>query len=393
MNFQVNIINSSGQKVKRKIAADNEQNLMEIIAREGSFLISYKQVETPFLAKGKFDLSLASIFCYQLSTMLEAGVDLPTSLDLIQSKTMRGKEKKVYRDLLESVQKGNSLSNAMLEQNGTFDDLLISMVRSGEASGDLEGSLKTMSSHYEKNKGIKDKIKAALMYPLILTLVSTVIVLILVVFVLPSITQGFSPEELPFTTRILYLVSNIILDFWWLILLVLAALVFVFKLLYDTPRIKIKIHQKFLYLPVIGVLFRTIYSARLARSFASLYSQGVSIIDMIDLSSQSMNNAYFESRLQEMLLEVSHGSSISLALDEIEEFDPILSTMMEIGEETGSLDAVLLKIADYFDGEADAAITSLIGVIEPIMIVIMGIVIAFIVLSIMQPMFKMYDIV
>lgn len=391
MNYDVRIINSRGKKIKKMVTADNERMLQEIIQREGSFLLKFEPVEELMVNRGKFDIKLASIFCYQLSTMLSAGVDLPQSLNLIQSKTKNPKEKKVYRSLLESVQKGNSLSNAMHEQKNVFDDLLISMVESGELSGDLEGSLTTMSKHYDKNKKIQDKMKAATIYPVVLSVVSMVIVLILVVFVLPSITAGFSVDELPFTTKALYKISNLILGYWWLILLILSGIFIGLKTLYDTPRIKIKIHQKILYIPVLGDLLRTIYSARLARSFASLYSQGVSIIEMIDLSSKTLNNAYFERRLQELLVVVSHGSSISAALDDIEEFNPMLSSMMNIGEETGSLDRVLSKIADYFDGEADAAITRLLGLMEPIMIVIMGIVIAFIVLSIMQPMFKMYD--
>lgn len=391
MNFEVTVITSHGKKIKKQLNAENKQKLFEIIEKEGSFLLSQKVIKTTYKSKGKFNLKLASIFCYQLSTILEAGVDLPTALDLIQAKTTNKKEKNMYRDLLENVQKGNSLSNAMLGQTGVFDELLMSMVTSGEQGGDLDGSLKTMAKHYEKTKKIKDRIKAATLYPVILGIVSSIIVLILVVFVLPSITAGFNVEELPFTTRILYGISNVILNYWYIILIIVIAVLFLMKSLYDTHRIKIQVHQIILYFPVIGILLRTIYSARLARSLASLYSQGVSITQMIHLSSKTLNNAYFEKRLQEMLIQVSHGTSISFALDKINEFDPMLSSMMNIGEETGSLDDVLLKIADFFDGEADAAITRLIGIIEPVMIVSMGFVIAFIVLSIMQPLFKMYD--
>lgn len=173
----------------------------------------------------------------------------------------------------------------------------------------------------------------------------------------------------------------------------IGGIVFLLKVLYDTPRIRIQLHQKILYIPFIGNLLRTIYSARLARSFSSLYSHGVSTLEMIDLSSTTLNNSYFEKRLQEMLLEVSHGSSISESLENIEEFDPMLFSMMKIGEETGHLDDVLVKIANYFDGESEAAITKIVAIIEPVMIVIMSITIAFTILSIMQPIFKMYDYV
>ena len=393
MRYEVNLINSSGEKEKKQISADSEQNLFEIIQKEGSYLVSFKEVFKSESSKGKIDIKLTSIFCYQLSTMLESGVELNTALNLLQSKAKKEKERNIYRRLLESVQKGNSLSSSMEMMDGVFDSLLINMVKSGEVGGHLEGVLKTMSQHYDKNIKTKQKIKAATLYPIILAIVSFVIVMVLVLFVLPQITSTFPAEELPTTTRILYAISNFILSYWWLVIIVIGGIVVLLKVLYDTPRIRIQWHQKILYIPFIGNLLRTIYSARLARSFSSLYSHGVSTLEMIDLSSTTLNNSYFEKRLQEMLLEVSHGLSISESLENIEEFDPMLSSMMKIGEETGHLDDVLVKIANYFDGESEAAITKIVAIIEPVMIVIMGITIAFIILSIMQPMFKMYDYV
>ncbi|CAM3581645.1 type II secretion system F family protein [Erysipelothrix urinaevulpis] len=391
MNYEVKYITKDGKETKRFITADNERLLLDILDKEGSYLLSFEEHYKTSSSKGKFNLKIASIFCYQLSTMLSAGVDLPTSLDLIQAKVTNQNERIIYRDLLESVQKGNSLSTSMEMQEGIFDDLLISMVRSGEIGGDLEGSLRTMSDHYEKNKKTRDKIKAAATYPIILLIVSMAIVLTLVVFVLPRITSSFPSEDLPATTAFLYAVSNFILKYWWLVIILLIGMIVLFKVLYDTPRIRRKIHRNLLYLPVLGKPLRTIYSARLARSFASLYSQGVSTLEMISLAATTLNNAYFEKRLNEVEVEVSHGQSISKSLDSIEEFDPMLSSMMKIGEETGDLDGVLKKISVYFDQEADAAIERIVSLLEPVMIVVMGVMIAFIVLSIMQPILKMYD--
>lgn len=389
MIVQAHIITKDGLKRKKFFNAGNEKELLRMLHLEESYLISYKK--TTRMNKRRFDLKLASIFCYQVSTVLAAGVDLPSALNLIQGKTVKEKERRIYRDLLESVQKGNSLSSAMVAQVGVFDDFLISMLISGELSGDLQGSLKTMAHHYEKTKKIKDRIQTAALYPIILSIITAVIVLVLLVFVLPTITQGFEFSELPMTTKLLYGLSRFIIKFWWLLgLLILGGLYFG-KQTYDRPSVKIRLHKNILYLPILGNLLRIIYSARLARSFSSLYTQGVSIPTMIELSSHNLNNAYFQSRLIEMNISVSHGSSISRALEEIKEFDPMLASMMSIGEETGALDDVLIKIADYFDDEANTAITKIIGLIEPVMILSMGIIIALIVLSIMQPLFKMYD--
>ena len=193
MKIQAHIMTKDGLKEKRLLTVAHEEELLSLLQQEEAYLISYKK--TSRSKHRRFDLKLASIFCYQISTVLEAGVDLPSALNLIQGKTLKEKERRIYRDLLESVQKGNSLSSAMTAQPGVFDDFLISMLISGEKSGDLQGSLKTMAHHYEKTKKIKDRVQAATLYPIILSIITTVIVLGLVVFVLPNITQDFEYSE------------------------------------------------------------------------------------------------------------------------------------------------------------------------------------------------------
>ena len=221
--------------------------------------------------------------------------------------------------------------------------------------------------------------------------ISLAVVLILVVFVLPGVTANFAQTDMPFTTKILYAFSNFLINYWILIMVALIALVLLSKVLYDTPSVKLKLHNKMLHVPVMGPLIQTIFSARIARSFSSLYSQGVSTLDTIDLTAGVLSNSYLESRLMEAKKNVSSGMNLSTAISEIEELDPMLSSMLLVGEETGSLDVVLTKIADYFDNEADIAINTLIGYIEPVMIVTMGITIGFIVISIIQPIFQMYE--
>ena len=391
MNYSIEYIDNLGKKHQITYFAESELEIIAHVKSMGGYYVSSKPFKASSKSKGKFNTKSASMFCYQLSTMLSAGIGLLESLNLLQSKASKQVERDVYRQLYESVQKGNSLSDAMIQNKGTFDRLLISMVQMGEQGGDLDGALKTMSDHYTKNKKIKDKIKAASIYPAVLFVVSLIVVLVLVVFVLPGITSSFGSDDLPFFTKILMNVSSFIIEYWWILLGTLVITIMGAKIIYETPRIKVKVHRQMLYIPIIGKLMRTIISARLARSFASLYSHGISTLDMIELTSVTLDNAYFEKRLKSMKAEVSYGISLSQSLGEISEFDPLLSSMLRVGEETGSLGDVLSRIAEYFEVEAESAITQMIGIIEPTMIVTMGITIGFIVISIIQPIFKMYE--
>ena len=391
MIYDVKYISKEGRTLQSKMEAENEIQLLSILKNLGFYHLSSKPVKPPSAGRGSMNEKIVSMFCYQLSTMLSSGISLLESLDLLQKKAKGEKEKKIYRGLYETVQKGNSLSGAMILQKGVFDQMLISMVQSGEKGGNLDNALKSMSIQYDKNKKIRDKIKTASLYPVILMTISLAVVLILVVFVLPGVTANFAQGEMPFATRILIGLSNLLIKYWILIIMALIVVVVIFKILYDTPNIKMKFHNKLLHLPVMGELVQTIFSARIARSFSSLYSQGVSTLDTIELTSGVLSNSYLEMRLKEAKKNVSSGMNLSTAIGEIEELDPMLSSMLLVGEETGSLDTVLNKIADYFDNEADLAINTLIGYIEPVMIVTMGITIGFIVISIIQPIFQMYE--
>lgn len=391
ITYEVEYLDSKGTKNKMIHEAENEIQISEFIKSIGGYYISSREHEGRLKNKGSFSVKVASIFCYQLSTMLGAGIGLLDSLDLMQSKATKSYDRLIYRGLFEAVQKGNSLSEAMLSQGNTFDVLLISMVKMGEEGGDLDGALRSMSDYYSKNKKIKDRIRSASIYPAVLLIVSLTVVLILVVFVLPGITANFGSDDLPLATKILMGFSHFILDNWLALIIFLVGGVAALKVIYETPRIKIWVHRQVLYLPIVGKLMRTIISARLARSFASLYLHGISTLEMIELSAVTLGNSYFETRLLEMKLAISYGSGISDALALIPEFDPLLGSMLRVGEKTGSLDEVLINIAEYFDVEADAAITRMIGIIEPVMIITMGITIGFIVISIIQPIFKMYE--
>ncbi len=394
-SYRTTLINEKGKQVVELIAADNEKDLLQKIKKRGLYCIDYVDADKVKVTNSKKKLKVNSVvvFCYQMSAMMSAGVPLLDALNMIQSKGKNKYERHIYSNLYEEVQKGNSLSSAMSQQDGAFDDLLINMIKSGEQTGSLDEVMTTMSDQYERDKKINQKIKSAMMYPMVLMIVSITVVLILVTFVLPKMTASFAEGSIPLTTKILMGFSNILINYWYVILLLIVGGIYGWNLMMKNDETRVSIHKKYLYLPIIGKLIRTVYSARCARSFASLYKHGVPALDMIKLTGDVMGNSYYQAQFERIYVEVSRGDLISTGINSVEEFDPMLGSMIRVGEEVGDLEGILGKTANYFDGEAETAMTQLVSLIEPVMIVILGLIVAMIVISIMLPMFQMYNTV
>jgi type IV pilus assembly protein PilC len=279
----------------------------------------------------------------------------------------------------------------MRKQGGSFPDILINMVVAGEIGGTLERSLLLMSAHFEKEQKLKNKIKGASTYPIILAIIATAVVILLMTFVLPTLTQMFDPGTLPPLTSFVMGISHFLTNYWFIYIPALIIMVFGSAALLRLPPVRLKYDQFILRMPVIGPLNQTIYSARCARSFASLYLSGIQTIPMIQSTAQILGNTYIEGLFDEVVLRVSHGEVISQALEDMGVFDPMLCSMVNVGEETGALGDILIRTADYFDEEADTALTKMVALVEPIMLVVMGVVIGVIVVSVIQPMFGIYD--
>lgn len=276
-------------------------------------------------------------------------------------------------------------------QEGAFPNLLLQMVGAGEAGGTLDQSLMKMAEHFEKERKLSNKIKSASVYPTVLAIVSVAVVLLLVMFVLPTITAMFDPANMPWTTKIILGFSAFLIKNWVVLLTVLIVLVVAFSIAINVREVRIQFDKFKLYLPIIGKLNQTIYSSRCARAMASLYSSGIQTIPMLEITSKVLNNTYLEELFYIVIAEVSKGELISRSIAETRVFDPMLSSMIYIGEESGSLGKILSTTADYFDDEADSAIQRLLAMMEPIMLITMAIVIGFIVISIIQPIYTMYE--
>jgi len=388
--FQITSMTRAGKMNNFVFSAANVDDLKKTIKERNLYLIDYREINPKEVMGKKLGVKQLVIFSRQMSTMLASGIPIIQALDMLQSKVDNKKARDVFRSIYEDVQKGNSLSDSMLAQRGAFPELLTNMVRAGEVGGTLDQSLSRMSSHFEKEAKLASKIRSASIYPMILAVVSVAVVLMLVTFVLPTITAMFDESQMPWTTKIILAFSNFLLNNWLMLIFGIVFLVVAVHFSLKIPSIRIGVDKLKLRLPIFGKLNRTVYSARCARAFASLYSSGVQTLDMIETAGKVLNNTYLEQKFLFVLEVVSRGDLISMAIEQTNEFDNMLSSMIFIGEESGSLGEILESTADYFDGEADAALQRMVAMIEPIMIIVLGLVIGFIVVSIIQPIFAMY---
>lgn len=387
--YRTTYINPLGKRFTEIIAVENEGELFGFLKEKNQFLVDYKQVNR--IRKTSLKTVDLIIFTRQLSSMIDAGVSIIKGINIITNSTPNKFAQKTYKNISQEIQRGNSLSNAMTKQGGAFPEILINMVSAGEMGGTLEKSLNLMSIHFEKEQRLINKIKSASTYPTILAVISVAVVLMLMTFVLPTITNMFDDNSLPPLTAFVMGISDFIINYWYLIILFGFVSITIITFLLTIPSIKRRFDHMLLKMPIIGKLNRTIYSARCARSFASLYLSGIQTLEMISSTAKILNNTYIEQLFDEMILKVSQGELISTAIGEMKIFDPMLSSMINVGEETGTLGDILVKTADYFDGEAENALQKMVSLIEPIMLVLMGIIIGVIIVSVIQPMFGMYD--
>jgi type IV pilus assembly protein PilC len=390
-SYKIAAVDAKGKNVSEVIFAEDTEELFQTVKGRSLFLLDYKETSSKSQSITKLKIKSIVIFCRQLGTMIGAGIPIMQSLNMLLEKADSPKSKRIYRNVYEEVQKGNSLSDAMQGQEGVFPELLNNMITAGELGGTLDASLRRMAIHYEKEAKLKNKVRSASIYPAILAFVSVTVVLLLVTFVLPTLTAMFSADEIPWTTAILLAISDFLLDNWVMIILVIVTVVVGFRLALRLRTVRVAFDRFLVFMPVIGKLNQVIYSARVARAMSSLYSSGVQVLDLLETTGRVLNNAYLEDMFQDVINSVSRGELISKAIAETQSFDPMLSSMIYVGEETGSLGDILDSTADYFDDEADSALQRMISLIEPVMIVVLGVVIAFIVISIIQPIFQMYD--
>lgn len=385
---------SNGKKVSGKIEVQNERNLYSYLKSENLFCIKYKELGIKkSLGKKKLKLKSVVILSKQFAAMLSSGVSIIKCLDILYNQVEDKKLKKHLYAIYETIQKGNTLSSALKQEGELFPPLFISMVRVGEESGNLERVFERLATHYDKEKELKDKTINAMIYPIILSVVSIIVMGILLVYVIPNFFEMFQAdlESLPGSTRLLMGMSEGVRMYGYHIGVTLCSIILGIWMFKDTPQIKKIKDTLVLNMPVIGKLNRVIISARFAQTLSTLYASGLSLLESLEITQDVLNYSLLDASLNQMRENVSKGMPLWKAIQGIQVFPPMLSHMIEVGEESGRLDDMLEKTAIFYEQEADTAIKRMIAVIEPTMVVVLGLLVGFIVAALIPPIYSMYQ--
>ena len=332
-------------------------------------------------------------FTTQLSTLQDAGLPIVRSLKILEGQLDKGPFKAVLGEVTDEVEAGSPLSESMSRHPTVFDGLYTNMVKAGEAGGVLDVILSRLSGFMEKSEKLKKRIKGAMIYPAVVFTVTVAILLLIMIFVVPKFEAVFRQlpglGELPALTQALQAFSRFLVEYWWVIGLTLISLWMGFKLFAATRVGKRLFDRIKLHLPIVGGLVRKIVVARFSRTFGTLIASGVPILEALDICQHTAGNVVMEEALQGVRESISEGGTIAEPLGESGIFDDIVVNMIDVGEETGELDKMLIRVADNYDDEVDVAVGSLVSIIEPILIVFMGGAVFLIVLGLFLPLLKL----
>lgn len=387
--------NILGQEISGSYEATDKAAVIYMLREKNFYPVNIKEdksVIPSFSIKKLFKkvtLKDLAVFCRQFSTMINAGVPILSCLDILRKQTENIRLKETLETIYGEVQKGKSLSQVMGEFRLVFPELLINMIETGEIGGNLDKVLERMASHYEKEYKINQKVKNALTYPAIIAIVAILVIIFLVTVVVPTFASMFSSMGaiLPISTRILMKISDFVKNSWYLFLVAFILGRAVLKSYSQNPQGREKIDNLKLILPVIGNLHRNIATARFARTLGSLMNSGISVLQGIEVTKKVIDNQVISRSLTKVAGDVKKGKGLAEPLREFEVFPPMLVHMVKIGEDTGTLDFILEKTADFYDDEVENALNKMTTVLEPAIIVIMAVIVSLILISVLLPMF------
>lgn len=395
--FKYRVMNSDGEKIEGNYEANSKEEVIDFISGNGYYPLMVQEVVESTNIQIKFNLKVKlkdlSVFCRQFYTMLNAGVPILTCLEILSAQIENEKLRQATKSVNEEVEKGGVLSDAMRKHTDVFPQLLVSLVASGEASGNLDDIMLRMATHYEKENKINNKVKSAMIYPIILSFVAVGAVVFILTYVMPTFMEIFDQTGtvLPWSTRFLLGLSAGITNHWFVIIVLIGLITFGLRIFLRTDEGVIISSKLKLKLPVLKKLNVMIIVSRFTRTLSTLIASGLPLVDALKIVSEVAGNKIAEIALLKIKDKVMRGESLYSSMKESEIFPEMLYSMIKIGEETGSLDDILNKTADFYDDELESIIQTSVSLMEPILIVVMGLVIAFIVISIMVPMFDSYN--
>ena len=398
INFSWEGIDRSGSRIKNEITARSETLARAELRRQGFKIVKIKKKSKPLFSGHKQAITTKdiAIFSRQLATMLSAGVPLVQAFDIVG----RGHDNPSMQDLLMTikgdVEGGNTLADSLAKHPDQFDELFCNLVHSGEQAGVLESLLHKIAEYKEKTESIKAKIKKALTYPIAVMVVAFIVTCVLLIFVVPQFEElfhGFG-AELPAFTQIVINMSRFMKQYWWMVLGIIIIIGFVLgNLKRKSKAFNHALDRMVLGIPVVGVIIRKAAIARFARTLSTMSSAGVPLVEALQSVSGATGNIVYGDSVLVMRDEVATGHQLQLTMRQAGIFPNMVVQMVAIGEESGSLDSMLSKVADFYEEEVDNAVDSLSSLLEPLIMSVLGIIVGGLIIAMYLPIFKLGSVV
>ncbi|MFW5908717.1 MAG: type II secretion system F family protein [Desulfosalsimonas sp.] len=386
----------SNQVRKGEIEARSEQEVRSILGRQRINPTKVKKkpkdlFENVSFLQPKVKEQDIIVFCRQFSTMIDAGLPIIQCLDILQSQQENATFKKMLKDIKESVESGKTLAESLKKYPQHFDDLFVNMVAAGEAGGILDVILRRLSTYMEKAARLKAQVKGAMTYPLVTIVIAIGVVAVILVFVIPVFQEMFADfgKALPVPTQMVIGLSEFVkAKILWIIGAVII-LILAFRQFYRTEKGRAMIDELMLKLPIVGILVRKVAVAKFTRTMGTMLASGVAILEALDIVARTAGNKSVENAIYKVRAGIAEGRTIADPLSETGVFPPMVCQMIAVGESTGAIDAMLEKIADFYEEEVDQAVENLTSMIEPFMLVFLGVIIGGLVVSMYLPIFQM----
>lgn len=387
---------ASGQKIKAEVQAENQHAAAKLIQAQGYAPISIELNDDTGKGLGKFKNRIRPkdkiLFSRQLSTLINAGLPLVQSLRSVAEQTASKPLKIVISQVIMDVESGQNFSAALARHPAVFNQIFISLVAAGETSGTLDAALERLANQQEKDAEILSKVRGAMIYPAIVMLVMFAVVGFMIVKVLPQVEQlydGIQGATLPLLTRVMLALSRFLIEYWYFMLIVLAVGVF-----FTTRWVKTAGGRRFfdkakMKAWPVGPLFMKLYMARFARTGTTLISTGVPLIQTLEITGQAIDNVHIQESLQAAIEQVKSGKNLSEALDKDPNFLDLVSDMLSVGEQSGSIEQMLAKTADYYEREVDNQIKTVSTIIEPVLMIVLGVFAFLIVAAVLLPIYSL----
>jgi len=385
---------ATGQQVKATVEAESEAAAAKLISGQGLVPTDIRLGSTGGHLAGRFKSRVKVkdrvLFSRQLSTLINAGLPLLQALRSVNQQTVSKPLKVVLSQIIGDVEGGATLSSSMAKHPRVFNQVYISLIAAGETSGTLDKALERLAVQQEKEADLNSKIRGAMTYPVIVLVVMIGVVGFMVVKVLPQVKtlySGLPGAQLPLITRVLLSISDFTIHFWWVVLIVLAALIFFTTRYARTGPGKEVVDKVKMHGWPVGPLFMKVYMARFARTGSTLVASGVPLLQMLSITSDAVNNVHIQRAIHKAIEKVKGGKSLADSIENDPNFLPLVPNMLRIGEQSGAIEQMMSKVADYYEKEVDNEVANISSIIEPVMMVVLGVVAFIIVAAVLLPIY------